>query len=59
MPDPSLNVAGDTKEDQISEALSMSIANMGKMKRTALGWESKAAFLELHKSKRDYSGHPS
>ncbi|KAF9534819.1 hypothetical protein CPB83DRAFT_842996 [Crepidotus variabilis] len=40
-------------DDQLSEACAILIASMGKMKRTAMGWEDKCNFLEFYESKRN------
>jgi hypothetical protein len=37
--------------DVLAEASATLIAQVGKMKRTALGWEDKASFLELYNRK--------
>ncbi|EIN10724.1 hypothetical protein PUNSTDRAFT_119620 [Punctularia strigosozonata HHB-11173 SS5] len=39
-------------DDKLSEACAALIAQVGKMKRVGMGWEDKAAFLELYNSKR-------
>ncbi|KAF8639664.1 hypothetical protein AX17_000928 [Amanita inopinata Kibby_2008] len=38
-------------EDQLAEASGALIAQLGKMKRTGLGWEDKASFLDFYRSK--------
>ncbi|KAF8631614.1 hypothetical protein AX15_002360 [Amanita polypyramis BW_CC] len=38
-------------EDQLTEASAVLISRLGKLKRTNLGWEDKAAFLEFYHSK--------
>jgi len=45
-------ITGVTGEDQLSEACASLIAQIGKMKRTGMGWEDKAALLELYQTKR-------
>ncbi|CAK5275586.1 unnamed protein product [Mycena citricolor] len=45
-------VLGNYSEgDQLSEACAVLIAQMGKMKRTGLGWEDKVRFLDLFRAK--------
>lgn len=39
-------------EDQLSEACANLIAQLGKMKRTGMGWEDKASFLQFYEGKR-------
>ncbi|EMD40656.1 hypothetical protein CERSUDRAFT_111238 [Gelatoporia subvermispora B] len=39
-------------DDPLSEVCATLIAQLGKMKRLGLGWEDKAAFLELYRSKK-------
>ena len=39
-------------EDQLAEACASLIAQIGKMKRTGMGWEDKANFLEFYRGKR-------
>ncbi|RDB22460.1 hypothetical protein Hypma_010306 [Hypsizygus marmoreus] len=39
-------------EDQLTEVCAALIAQIGKMKRTGMGWEDKASFLEFYRGKR-------
>jgi hypothetical protein len=39
-------------EDQLTETCAALIAQIGKMKRTGMGWEDKASFLDFYWSKR-------
>jgi hypothetical protein len=39
-------------EDPLSEACAAVIAGIGKMKRTGIGWEDKASFLEAYRAKK-------
>jgi len=38
--------------DELSEACAVLIAQLGKMKRTGMGWEDKGNFLEFYRGKR-------
>jgi hypothetical protein len=38
-------------DDQLSETCATLIAQMGKLKRTGLGWEDKSNFLEFYRGK--------
>jgi hypothetical protein len=42
---------GHVGDDQLSEVSAALIAQMGRMKRTGMGWEDKAQLLELIRSK--------
>jgi len=42
---------GGRSEELLSEACAALIAQVGKMKRTGMGWEDKASFLEFYKGK--------
>jgi hypothetical protein len=42
---------GGGREDLLSEACATLIAQVGKMKRTGMGWEDKASFLEFYQGK--------
>lgn len=44
-------ISGHVGEDQLAESCASLIAQMGKMKRTGMGWEDKATFLELYRGK--------
>lgn len=39
-------------DNELTEACAALIAQLGKMKRVGMGWEDKAAFLELYRQKR-------
>jgi hypothetical protein len=39
-------------DDQLSEACAKLIAQIGKLKQTAMGWENKSAFLDFYRNKR-------
>ena len=39
-------------EDQLTEACAALTAQMGKMKRTGMGWEDKVSFLDFYRGKR-------
>jgi hypothetical protein len=39
-------------EDQLAESCAALIAQIGKMKRTGMGWEDKASFLDFYRGKR-------
>lgn len=39
-------------DDQLSEACAILIAQLGKLKRTGMGWEDKHSFLQFYKSKK-------
>jgi hypothetical protein len=39
-------------QDILSEACATLIAQIGKMKRTGMGWEDKVAFLDFYRSKK-------
>lgn len=39
-------------EDVLSEACAVLIAQIGKMKRTGMGWEDKVAFLDFYRGRR-------
>jgi hypothetical protein len=39
-------------QDVLSEACAVLIAQIGKMKRTGMGWEDKIAFLQFYRDKR-------
>jgi hypothetical protein len=41
-----------TGEDQLAETCAVLIAQIGKMKRTGMGWEDKASFLDFYWGKR-------
>jgi len=41
-----------TGDDQLSETCAVLIAQMGKMKRTGMGWEDKSNFIGFYKSKK-------
>jgi len=45
-------LAGFPGTDQLSEACAVLIAQIGKIKRTGLGWEDKAVFLNFYRGKR-------
>jgi hypothetical protein len=45
-------VSNHSGEDVLSEACAALIAQMGKMKRTGMGWEDKVAFLDFYRGKR-------
>jgi hypothetical protein len=45
-------VTNYSREDLLSEVCAALIAGMGKMRRTGMTWEDKAAFLEVYRSKR-------
>jgi hypothetical protein len=45
-------LAGNTGEIQLSEICANLIAQIGKLKRTGMGWEDKVAFLEFYRAKR-------
>lgn len=40
-------------DDQLSETCAILIAQMGKMKRTGLGWEDKSSLLELYRTTKN------
>jgi len=42
----------EEKDDSLAEVCALLIAQLGKMKRLGLGWEDKAAFLDLYKAKK-------
>jgi hypothetical protein len=44
-------MAGGTK-DTLTEACSVLISQIGKLKRTGQGWEEKTSFLEFYEMKR-------
>lgn len=46
-------VTFSVNEDQLAEACATLIAQIGKIKRTGMGWEDKAAFLEFYRGKRN------
>ncbi|SJL01948.1 uncharacterized protein ARMOST_05272 [Armillaria ostoyae] len=46
------DVLGGSYNDQLSEACAALIAQLGKMKRTGMGWEDKANFLEFYWGRR-------
>jgi len=46
-------VPASTEENQLSEVCAALIAQIGKLKRTGMGWEDKAAFLEFYQAKRE------
>jgi hypothetical protein len=39
-------------KDVLSEACAVLIAQIGKMKRTGMGWEDKVAFLDFYRNKK-------
>jgi hypothetical protein len=39
-------------EDQLAEACAALISQIGKMKRTGMGWEDKTSFLDFYWGKR-------
>jgi hypothetical protein len=43
---------GGSSEDVLSEVCANLIAQLGKMKRTGMGWEDKALFLEFYRGKQ-------
>lgn len=45
-------ITGSAGEDQLAEACATLIAQIGKMKRTGMGWEEKANFLEFYRGQR-------
>lgn len=45
-------VSNPNSEDLLSEACATLIAQIGKMKRTGMGWEDKAAFLDFYRVKK-------
>lgn len=45
-------ITGSSGEDQLAEACASLIAQIGKMKRTGMGWEEKANFLEFYRGQR-------
>ncbi|CAL1701382.1 unnamed protein product [Somion occarium] len=45
-------LTGGHYEDPLSECCAALIAQIGKFKRTGLGWEDKAAFLEFYRDKK-------
>ncbi|KAG5637843.1 hypothetical protein H0H81_003048 [Sphagnurus paluster] len=40
-------------DDQLAEVCAALVAQIGKMKRTGMGWEDKASFLEFYRGKRN------
>ncbi|KAG5644075.1 hypothetical protein DXG03_009165 [Asterophora parasitica] len=42
----------DFHDDQLTEVSAALIAQIGKMKRTGMGWEDKASFLDFYRGKR-------
>ncbi|KAK0453590.1 hypothetical protein EV421DRAFT_1887821 [Armillaria borealis] len=46
------DVLSGSYNDQLSEACAVLIAQLGKMKRTGMGWEDKANFLEFYWGRR-------
>lgn len=46
------DVLSGSYNDQLSEACAVLIAQLGKMKRTRMGWEDKANFLEFYWGRR-------
>ncbi len=45
-------LTGGTYTDELSECCAALMAQIGRVKRVGLGWEDKAAFLNLYKGKR-------
>ncbi|KAM5534318.1 hypothetical protein V8D89_012046 [Ganoderma adspersum] len=45
-------LAGGTYTDELAECCAALMAQIGRVKRVGLGWEDKAAFLNLYKGKR-------
>jgi len=45
-------VSGDVGDDALTDACSGLISQLGKVKKTNLGWEDKVLFLELYRKKR-------
>jgi hypothetical protein len=45
-------ITGSADEDQLAEACAALIAQIGKMKRTGMGWEEKASFLQFYRGQR-------
>ncbi|TFK28828.1 hypothetical protein FA15DRAFT_633314 [Coprinopsis marcescibilis] len=41
-------LAGNPDEDQLAESCAAIIAQIGKLKRTGMGWEDKSSLLDLH-----------
>ena len=50
-------VSNPNTEPVLSEACAVLIAQIGKMKRTGMGWEDKVAFLDFYREKRKWSYH--
>jgi hypothetical protein len=45
-------VSGDVGDDILTTACSVLISQLGKMKKTNLGWEDKVLFLKLYREKQ-------
>ncbi|TFK43630.1 hypothetical protein BDQ12DRAFT_675302 [Crucibulum laeve] len=48
-------ISGSSDEDQLSESCAALIAQIGKLKRTGMGWEEKCGFLQFYAGKKKAS----
>lgn len=49
---PSEHLAGVQTEDALTEVCAALVAQLGKVKRTGMGWEDKVEFLEFYRRNR-------
>ncbi|KAG6918922.1 hypothetical protein DXG01_010577 [Tephrocybe rancida] len=45
-------ITDSSNDDQLTEVCAALVSQIGKMKRTGMGWEDKASFLEFYRGKR-------